>query len=157
MKKLFGILALLLLALLIYSRFYNAPTRPSQEISPAAHHPTATGATVGDTSATTPAFPGEVTPSGMPALASPMQTILPRMQSAAAQHGVSIQNIQFTGKNVPITLDWVGDVATTGMDFVDQLLRDGIIRDFEEAGGGRRWFDAQGRSHFTQSLVLKLP
>lgn len=157
MKNLFGILALLLLALLIYSRFYNSPARDPQEGSPAANHPAATDATVGDASAATLAAPSSVPPSGMPALASPAQTILPRMQAAAAQHGVSIQNIQFTGKSIPITLDWVGDVATTGMDFVDQLLRDGIIRDIEEAGGGRRWFDAQGRSHFTQSLVLKLP
>jgi hypothetical protein len=70
---------------------------------------------------------------------------------------VTIGSLQTSGKEIRVQVDWVGDVASVGGDFVEQVLRQGIARDFEEVPkASRRWYDEGGRSHFTQSFVLKL-
>ena len=144
MKGLFFLIVLIIAALFIYANFIQKPSQPETS-QPAA------------TTATSQPGPGQAMgnqPAATPAPVAPNQNLLTRIQAVAKQTGVTIQSSTQSGKEMRVQVEWMGDVATIGGDFIEALLREGIIRDFQEEAG-RRWYDKEGRSHFTQAYTLK--
>jgi len=137
---------LIVLGLIIYAYFYGNPKRTGNPASTA----TQTAAAQPPASGLAPGAAGAA-PAPTPAQLS----LEPRIRAVAAQTGVTIGSLQASGKAYQVQVDWIGDVASIGGDFVEQLIRQGVIRDFDGLPGGSRWYDDQGRSHFTESFLLK--
>ncbi|MBN1865860.1 hypothetical protein JW916_01080 [Candidatus Sumerlaeota bacterium] len=77
------------------------------------------------------------------------------LMSLARKAGVTVQITGVQGMNVSARVEWMGDVATIGADYLEMTIREGVVWDFEDRGG-RRWYDPQARSHWTQDYLLKL-
>lgn len=55
----------------------------------------------------------------------------------AQAHRVRIVNYQESGNTATISLEWGGDNATLGADFLDGALRGGLARDFDDLHKGQ--------------------
>jgi hypothetical protein len=56
---------------------------------------------------------------------------MPRVQQAAQRARVNVLRFDKTGARGIVEVEWTSDVMTQGMDFIETLLRDGVIRDFD--------------------------
>ena len=70
--------------------------------------------------------------------------------------GIAVMVTQQSGNEVHAQVEWAGDVATIGGDYLEQLLREGVIFDFDANTTGQRWYDNQDRSRWVQNFVLKM-
>lgn len=77
------------------------------------------------------------------------------LDAAAAMKGVVIKSFSQTGKEARVRVEWGGDVATLGGDFMEVLFRDKNIRDVENAGQNV-YYDRQKRRVWSQEFLLKL-
>ncbi len=125
MDRPFGVL-LILVAALVAGLYFLGRRKAETLPSPGSTPPPATFA---------PASPPLV------AATPPPSGLIPRDRSAdmkalAQAAGVTITRLERTGLEGVIEVEWIGDVMTVGVDFIESLLRQGIIRDFEPIGRG---------------------
>ncbi len=59
-----------------------------------------------------------------------------RMGEVARRAQITIVRYEPSARSAIIAVKWQSDVMTQGMDFVEGLLREGLIRDFEPIGPG---------------------
>lgn len=59
-----------------------------------------------------------------------------RMEEVARRARVAIVRYEPSARSVIVAVSWQSDVMTQGMDFIEGLLREGLIRDFEPVGPG---------------------
>ncbi len=77
------------------------------------------------------------------------------LHAAAKISGVVIKSFSQTGKEARVRVEWGGDVATLGGDFMEVLFRDNNIRDVEVAGNNV-YYDRQQRRVWSQDFLVKL-
>jgi hypothetical protein len=100
--------------------------------------------------------PNRSTPTPPLPTASPTPSAQQRLQAVADQMGITVLVTQQAGNEVHAKVEWAGDVATIGGDYIEQLYREGVIFDFDANTTGQRWYDNQGRSRWVQNFVLKM-
>lgn len=144
MKGIFFAIVLVIAALFVYANYCEKPARPPETSQPAPGAPSSPAA------AQQPAGQNVAGAKPTPNIAA----LLPRIEAVAKQVGVNVQGTKQVGRDLRVQVEWMGDVPSIGGDFVDQLYKQGIIRDFDDETG-RPWVDEQGRQHFTQAYVLK--
>jgi hypothetical protein len=149
MKKLLGLIVIVVVAMLWL--FRNAPpgTDLNRPIQPAVA-PTPTPSPSPTPSATpSPTSPPVATmaartPPPRPTLDDRLQ----RMQRLAPQAGVQLTGYQPQAGGAWLEVGWGGDVTTLGADYLELLMREGVIRDFDVnrtslnatmQGGRRTW------------------
>lgn len=71
----------------------------------------------------------------------------------ARSQRVSIVGYSESGLTVNVVVDWVGDSVGPGGDFLDEGVKQGIIRNFNDKGF-REYYDRQGRRHFQAAYEL---
>ena len=79
-----------------------------------------------------------------------------QLEEIAQKEGVQLTGIKQTGQEVTIQVQWIGDVAAVGGDYILAVSNAGLIRDFDEIGQGRIWVDQDNRRHWSKDFVLKL-
>lgn len=69
-----------------------------------------------------------------------------RMGEVARRARVAIVRYEPSARSAIVAVTWQSDVMTQGMDFIEGLLREGMIRDFEPIGPGlKQGVGADGR------------
>ncbi len=87
---------------------------------------------------------------------SPQSSLEKQLQAIAAKNNVRVRMGQKQGQSLRVQVEWSGDVATLGGDYIMALFRENIIRDFDSVGKGQRGADKAGRSVWSQDYDLKL-
>ena len=87
---------------------------------------------------------------------SALGTLEEKLQSIATNNDVRVSLGQQQGQSLRVRVQWSGDVATLGGDYIMALYRDNLIRDFDSVGKGQRGADSAGRSVWSQEYDLKL-
>lgn len=92
-------------------------------------------------------------------VATDMPAIKDALTRIAQKTGVTIINMEPQDKDLLVTVEWIGDSAATGGDFLEAAVTGPtkVARTFDEKPSTEtpRTYDAQGRSHFKQSFLLK--
>lgn len=93
-----------------------------------------------------------------PPMPKPAMTPVPtnyrsRLEAVARSQRVSIVGYSESGLTVNVVVDWVGDSVGPGGDFLDEGVKQGIIRNFNDKGF-REYYDRQGRRHFQAAYEL---
>ncbi len=76
--------------------------------------------------------------------------VLERIKQVAAQNRVQIVGWQRGGSGAIIKLQWIGDSSGPGGDFINDLLRQGIIRSADDPQQGVGFNRQQQRVYWTQ-------
>jgi hypothetical protein len=102
------------------------------------------------------------TPSGAnPNQSTPMVTAVQQrkdyrniMRATAFANGMELVGFTDLGASVVVQVRWQGDNAAKGGDFLDSLLTQGHMRDFQETGRPEARKDANGRTVYTASFTI---
>ena len=79
-----------------------------------------------------------------------------QLQAIAAKNNVRVTLGQKQDQSQRVHVEWSGDVATLGGDYIMALFRNKLIKDFDPVGKGQRSTDQAGRSVWSQDYDLKL-
>ena len=149
MGKVFLVVLIVIGGLLLFNldKFGSRSKAPPTSVSPTVRHS---------------GQQGQVSPQAgvIPTTPIPTPLTIPsaqqRLQAVADQMGITVLVTQQSGNEVHAKVEWAGDVATIGGDYIEQLYREGVIFDFDANTTGQRWYDNQGRSRWVQNFVLKM-
>ena len=141
------VFVLIIIGVLVIFKFGSEGNDPPTGVDPAG----ANGSQQGQVSP-----PNQLAPSAPLLTPFPTQTALQRLQAVAEPMDIYVQVTQQSGNEVHAQVEWMGDVATIGGDYLEQLLREGVIKDFNANTSGQRWYDDQSRSRWVQNFVLKM-
>jgi hypothetical protein len=83
----------------------------------------------------------------------PTQAYANKIAELAQRTGVQIQSYSETGGRVNVVIHWIGDSTGPGGDFLDEGVKEGLIRNFKE-NGFRRYHDRQLRTHHEAAYEL---
>ena len=89
------------------------------------------------------------------AAATPRPQEIQRLLALGKAADTEVQITKMDGRTVSIRVEWMGDVATNGGDYIDLLIKEGMIRDFKEVNANH-WFDREARSRWTEDFVVKM-
>lgn len=78
-----------------------------------------------------------------------------KLDAIARGTRVSIIAYREQGRKVNVTVQWVGDSTGPGGDFLDECVRQGILRDFKDQGF-KEFHDRQGRRTYQAAYELYL-
>ena len=81
-----------------------------------------------------------------------------RLNEAAQKVGVVVMQVERkSDRSAVVTVEWTGDVASLGGDFLNEaVIERKIARDFENVKVDQpMWSDAQGKRHFREAFELK--
>lgn len=117
--KWFLIIVILAVIALVLSQYLDEPPRPVK--------PPQTAAAPTPEPTTTPQAP----PPRPAAQANPNANVLARMQTVARQTGVRITSFQPQQGGAVVAIAWPGGNAALGGDFLENCMKEGIIRDID--------------------------
>ncbi|NQU44501.1 hypothetical protein HQ520_14515, partial [bacterium] len=103
----------------------------------------------------------EPEPAAQPGPDQPAQTPssdprLRKLVEVARLQQVDLQIRDVQGSRVTVDVSWMGVHGAKGGEYIDALLRQGTIRDFNQVGESRIWYDRDTRRHYGQSFELYL-
>ena len=67
----------------------------------------------------------------IPRATPPPDPRIPNMQRLAATHGVRLENVEPAAGGAYLTVSWVSDNSVQGLDYIDALRLQGVIRDLD--------------------------
>lgn len=76
------------------------------------------------------------------------------MRATAFANGMELVQFADNGASVEVALRWQGENAAKGGDFLDALLKQGHMRDFQESGRPEGRKDPNGRTVYTARFTI---
>ena len=98
------------------------------------------------------AAPAPPAPTPVPqAQIAPQSSVLDiKFQALAKDAGVTATVLSQNGRKVRLRVEWGGDQATLGGDYLLLLYRNDVISNFDEKVQGSQGYDSQGRRRWIQ-------
>jgi len=76
------------------------------------------------------------------------------MRATAFANGLQLARFTDNGASVEVVVQWQGENAAKGGDFLDMLIQQGHMRDFQEAGKPQATKDKNGRTTYTAGYTI---
>lgn len=99
--------------------------------------------------------PTPVAQSAPPAPPAPQIDRMELYRQAAQAAGVELRGVEPAANGALVSVAWVGDVASLGGDFIEQCVRRGAIRDFDENAVKMGLSQEDGRQVHTAQYTVR--